>query len=35
MPRDKNMMKMRCSFCATQFCSTDTCKCRCHKSTWV
>jgi len=27
------MMKLRCSHCATNFCSCD-CKCKCHSKMW-
>jgi len=27
------MMKLRCSHCATNFCSHD-CKCKCHSKIW-
>jgi len=28
------MMKLRCSYCATNFCEYN-CKCKCHSKTWV
>jgi len=29
------MMRLRCSWCAGRTCDLDTCKCACHKETWV
>jgi len=28
------MMKLRCSYCATNFCEYN-CKCKCHSKTWA
>jgi len=29
------MLKLRCSYCATNFCDVLHCKCNCHSKTWT
>jgi len=29
------MLKLRCSYCATNFCDVFSCKCKCHSKAWA